>query len=227
MLIGPGEADRHLGRCIRSARSWADLLVVYGDWPELATRNLIGSYAHFARIGDAPLYERDEALARNELFATADDALSEGDIVVVLDADEQLVTFEPEAHVLTTDRVLIRRVLFGLAESMADSWNVHFLHLWNPEGTVHRVDGAWQPSVGTRIYRHRPGYRVESYGAWVCPPLPQHLMRPGPPVLEVLHWSYARPEHRAPKHERYTRLAGHATAHVDSILTEPTLEPVL
>lgn len=43
MIVGPGEADRHLERCLNAARSWADLVLVYGDAPDPATRNLIGS----------------------------------------------------------------------------------------------------------------------------------------------------------------------------------------
>ncbi len=217
MLVGAGEADRHLKHCLRSARTWADLVVVSGDGPDPATRSLIGSYAHVAEIHDQSVYEQSEHLARNRLLALADRVLDPGDIVAVLDADEEFA-------VRTAARFTLLR---AGTDTTRDSWCVHLLHLWNPEGTLHRVDGAWQPSVGPRIYRHQPGYRVDPLpGAWVCQPLPPHLMQLGPPILDVLHWSYARAEHRAPKHKRYTRLAGHSNGHVDSILTEPTLEPV-
>lgn len=225
MCVGAGEADRHLKRALVSARGWADAVVVFGDGPDRVTRELIAGHATNALIGATSVHGLGEHFVRNELLALADTVLEPDDIVVVIDADEQLATHQLGGG-LTTSPVLIRKVLLALAGTPADSWNVHFWHLWNPEGSMHRADGAWQPSVGTRIYRHRPGLRVQSYGGWVCPPLPRHLMRGGPPVLEMLHWGYALPEDRPWKHERYSRLTGHSSAHVDSILTEPTLAPV-
>lgn len=218
MPVGPGEADRHLERCLRSAREWADLLLVYGDGPDDATRRLIMRYAHLARLADHNEYEQGEHLVRNHLFEMADTVLSPGDMVAALDADEEL-----------PDPAAARATLAALEHDPRESFNVHFLHLWNPEGTAHRVDGLWQPSVGPRVYRHQPGYRLRPLyeSAWVCPPLPPHLLREAsPPILDVLHWSYARPQDRAPKHDRYMRLPGHHPAHIASILTEPTLEPV-
>lgn len=220
MIVGPGEADRHLERCLNAARSWADLVLVYGDAPDPATRNLIGSYAHITRIGDENLYETGEHLVRNHMLQLADETLDVGDIIVSLDADEEL-------HA-TPDQ--IRDTLTALEHDERESWNVHFLHLWTPDGSMHRVDGLWQPSVGPRIYRHRKGYRLEPLyeSAWVCPGLPPHLLRTGgqAALLDILHWSYARPEDRPPKHERYSRLLGHNQDHIESILTEPRLEPV-
>ena len=221
MPVGPGEADRHLERCLDAASCWADRLIVYGDAPDDRTRRLIRHYADTVRIGSESLYETGEHLVRNELLAMADSVLDEGDIICCLDADEEIHASPDE----------IRAELARLGDDhVRDSWNVHFLHLWTPDGTMHRVDGLWQPSVGPRIYRHRNGYRLEPLyeSAWVCPPLPPHLLRTGgqAAIFDVLHWSYARQHDRAPKHERYTRLPGHAAAHIDSILTEPTLEPV-
>jgi hypothetical protein len=221
MIVGPAEADRHLEGCLKAARSWADMLIVYGDDPDAKTRNLIGSYAHIARIGDQNLYETGEHLVRNRLLELADDALDVGDIIVSLDADEEL--HAPAER--------IRDTLSALEADERESWNVHFLHLWTPDGSMHRVDGLWQPSIGPRVYRHRKGYRLEPLyeSAWVCPGLPPHLLRTGgqPAILDVLHWSYARPADRPPKHERYSRLPGHNLAHIDSILETPVLEPVL
>lgn len=218
MPVGPGEADRHLERCLRAARRWADLLIVYADGVDRDTANLIGSYAHVAEFGAANLYEQGEHLVRNRLLELADRHLTVGDIVCAVDADEEFAAGEAA-----------RQTLERLYGDPQESWNVHFLHLWNPEGTLHRVDGLWQPSVGPRIYRHRDGYRLEPIysGLWVCPPLPPHLLRAdGGAVLDVLHWSYARPRDRRPKWERYSRLPGHNPAHIASIIEEPVLEPV-
>lgn len=219
MPVGPDEASRHLAKALRHAHAWADQLIVYGDAPDPDTEALIATFADHWQIGEESLYETGEHLVRNPLFEMADELLETGDIVACLDADEVL-------HA-TPERV--RQVLSGLEHDPRESFNVHILHLWDEAGTLHRVDGAWQPSIGPRIYRHRPGYRLAPLyeSAWVCPGLPPALLRESsPPILELLHWSYARAEDRAPKHERYTRLPGHSVAHVDSILTTPTLEPV-
>lgn len=222
MPVGPGEADRHLERCLRAAREWADVLIVYGDAPDGASRALIDRYAHVSRIGARGLYETGEHLMRNELLALADTVLDPGDIAVSLDADEELHTPSEQ----------IRAVLSALAEDPYPSWCVHFLHLWTPDGTMHRVDGLWQPSVGPRIWRFRRGVRLEPLyaSAWVCPGLPPDLLngaRPGA-VLDVLHWSYARAADRPAKHARYSRLVGHHPAHIASILDEnPRLEAVM
>ena len=219
MIVGPGEADRHLERCLAAAAGWADRLLVYGDAPDTRTRDLIHEYATVAVIGDENLYETGEHLVRNRMLELADAALDVEDIIVSLDADEEI-------HASSTD---IRRTLHALATDPAESWNVHFLHLWTPDGTMHRVDGLWQPSVGPRVYRHRKGYRLEPlYGsAWVCPGLPPHLLRAGgAPLFDILHWSYARPRDRRPKWERYTRLPGHHPTHIDSIIRTPVLDRV-
>lgn len=220
MLVGPGEADRHLERALKRAREWADKVIVYGDGPDPHTRQLIGSYAHYARIGDRALYETSEHLARNQLFEVADEILTPGDIVSVLDADEEYAGRPND----------IATTLRALEHDRSEAWNVHFLHLWTPDGRQHRVDGMWQPAIGTRIYRHRPGYRVSPINehTWVCPPVPASLcwaLRA--PILDVLHWSYARPEDRQPKYERYSKLPGHHPEHVRSIIDpDPVLEHV-
>ena len=193
-------------------------LLVYGDAPDLESYRLIRRYATHHRVGSKNLYETGEHLVRNEALALADEHLADGDLVAMLDADEEFAQ-GPRT----------REILLGLADDPRESFNVHFLHLWNEDGTLHRVDGLWQPSVGPRVYRHRSGYRLRPLyeSAWVCPGLPPHLLAErSAPVLDILHWSYARERDRAPKHERYSRLPGHSVAHVDSILTEPTLEPV-
>lgn len=221
MPVGPFEADRHLERCLQAARSWADVLIVYGDGTDPASMELIGRYAHVARFGQESLYETGEHLMRNELFKLADEHLTAGDIVVNLDADEEI-------H-LAPQRT--RKILTELQDDWTvDSWCVRFLHLWTPDGTRHRVDGLWQPSIGPRIWRFAPGTRLEPLyeGAWVCPGLPPHLLnRPRPGALfNVLHWSYARPHDRQPKFDRYSRLTGHHPSHIASILEDPVLEPV-
>lgn len=219
MIVGPGEADRHLERCLKSARQWADLVVVYGDAPDRATANLIGSYAHIGRIGRENLYEQGEHLVRNNLWEMCDEVLAEGDFVCCLDADEEFAE-SPER---------VREIFAALEGDPREALCVQFFHLWTEDGSMHRVDGAWRSPSGPRICRFHRGIRLHPIHetAWVCPPLPPHLCRQlSPAILHVLHWSYARERDRAPKLELYTRLLGHDLRHVQSIVEEPELEQV-
>jgi hypothetical protein len=220
MPVGPNESARHLERCLKAARGWADILICFGDGTDPASQELIGRHAHVARFGPTSLYETGEHLMRNQLLELADQHLHAGDIVVNLDADEEIHQ--------TAART--RETLHSLADDPADSWNVHFLHLWNPEGTHHRVDGLWQPSVGPRVWRFQTGIRLQPLyeSAWVCPGLPPHLLHNASPrvLFDILHWSYARPHDRQPKYDRYSRLPGHHPAHIQSIIEEPALEAI-
>lgn len=216
MIIGAGEADRHLERALTSACEWADELLAFGDGADPATARLIRRFATSFELYPSSLFTQGEHIVRNRLFGLADWQLDESDMVVVLDADETIHQPADET----------RRILRELADAPEQAWDVRFLHLWTPDGTEHRVDGMWQPSTGTRIYRHQRGLRVEPLGAWVCPPVPRHLRTDPNPRLTVLHWGYARAADRPVKHDRYVRLAGHHPRHVASILQPPTLERV-
>lgn len=216
MIVGPGEASRHLQRALESARGWADVLLVYGDAVDLPTWEMCNQHATHFEWSEHSLHAQAEVLLRNRLLEMCDRHLQPGDLVAVLDADEEFRA-PPDQ---------VRATLHQAARSTYEAWCVHFLHLWAPDGSVHRIDGLWQPSVGPRIYRHWPGLRVGAiHGAWVCSPTPRLPYQPGA-ILDVLHWGYARPQDRPGKHERYSRLPGHHVGHVDSILTEPALEPV-
>lgn len=218
MIIGPGEGVRHLDRTLRLARRWAEVIVVYGDRCDHDTLDAIGAVTpHLCRGCGKGFHE---STVRNGLFAMLDETIEAGDIVVILDADEELRRLDGQSP---------RAVLESFAtDHGADAWAVQFWHLWAPDGTVHRVDGAWQPSVGCRVYRHRRGGRVpEREIASAAIPNPPNDF--APPRLGIAHWGYARPHDRQRKHEHYMRVDGgrfHLLSHLQSILTEPTVEPV-
>lgn len=218
MIVGPGEGDRHLRRALEGVQSWADRVLVYGDGVDHLTDSMIVGDKVVTYLSPVNRYEDGEHIVRNNLITLCDRWLDPGDIVVVVDADE----------VIAGDPDLIRaRLQWAATESTARAWNVHFRHIWSPDGKFHRVDGMWQPSVGVRIYRHAPGFKIHPYGQWVCPPVPNHVMQDGrEPILHIDHWGYARAEDRPRKHAIYTKLAGHHPRHIQSIIEEPVLEPV-
>ncbi len=221
MIVGPGEGVRYLDRTLRLASVWADEIVACCDRCDQDTLDAVRARTpHLCLVGEKGFHE---STVRNSLFAMLDDTIDDGDIVVILDADEELRRLDggPPRQVLKS----------FVSDHGADAWAVKFWHLWSPDGTVHRVDGAWQPSVGCRIYRHRKAGRVpEREIASAAIPSPPNDF--APPQLGIAHWGYARPHDRQAKHEHYMAVDGgrfHLLSHLESIITEATettLEPV-
>jgi hypothetical protein len=219
MIVGPGESLRYLDRTLRNAGRWADEIIVYGDGPDADTWDAVGHYASHMHLDQENRWPTDESAVRNGLFELLDRVLADGDIVIILDADEELwpLACDSPASLLRT----------LAADRDADAWRVLFWHLWAPDGSVMRVDGMWRPNALYRIYRHRLGGRVQQR-ALACWPVPDGLALSGQePILVMAHWGYARPHDRALKYKRYMHLDGgryHPLAHLQSILQEPSLE---
>jgi hypothetical protein len=217
MVVGPNETTRYLDRALRLANTWADEILAVGDRVDLDTRAALT--AHHARCQFVDYGAFHESMLRNTALALCDQHLTPGDLVVNLDADEELRTITGSRHITPA----LERLDGG------EAWDVQFWHLWSPDGRYHRVDGAWQPSRGTRIYRHQPGLHLPNRPIAVPPVPPQLQVAPGEPTLAIAHWGYARPHDRDLKHAYYMRVDGgqyHSRAHLESIITEPVLEPV-
>jgi hypothetical protein len=218
MAVGAGESLRYLDRTLRLATGWCDELIVYGDRPDPDTWDAVQRYATCARRSERDRYHESEI--RNGLLGLCDDILDEDDLVVVLDADEELRTLEGDNPTSVLERLV--------NSDGPPMWTVQFWHLWTPDGTSHRVDGMWQPSIGWRIYRHRKGARLPDRECGV-PPIPNMPHMVVPPVLGIAHWGYARTDDVTVKHRFYMERDGgrfHSLAHLESIIQPPRLEPV-
>lgn len=223
MVVGPGEGHRHLDRVLRCARTWADVIVAYGAGVDPDT-----AHALLDGVGCAALeIERegqgafcgDESVVRNKLLGLVDAVAEEGDIVVVLDADEELCSLRGKV----TDE------LRAAHASDRGAWPCLFVHLWAPDGSLMRVDGGWRPGYAVRLYRHRPGARI-SGRAFACAPVPEHFVGMCPleeTPFAMRHWGYAHPHDRERKRAFYLEHDGgryHSRRHLESITKEPTLE---
>lgn len=218
MIVGPGETLRYLDRTLRLAQEWADLMVVVDDGADLDTRKAIETADVIRRRESTRFHEGD---ARNALARVLDEILDPADFVMVIDADEELRTLDGGDPFTTIHK---------LAHSTDPGpFGFTHWHLWNPEGTVHRVDGGWRSPCGYRAYRHQPGLlHVDRELAVPAVPGPAQSGTGGP-VMAVKHWGYARPHDRARKHAWYMEHDGgrfHHVAHLQSIVTDPILEPV-
>lgn len=219
MLVGPGESYRWLDRTLRRASRWADVIVAYGDGADADTREALMSCKRVRCAFGPPLFAEDESAARNALLALCDDVLAERDLVVVIDADEELTATGGDARV--------KAALRELGRQSYDAWPVTFLHLWTPDGSLARVDRGWAPAPAPRIYRHRHGARIPQRELACAAIPPQPVLAPES-SLGIRHWGYARPEDRTAKFERYRALDGgrfHNPWHIASIVEEPTLVP--
>jgi hypothetical protein len=222
MIIGPGEAHRWLDRTLRHISGWADQLVCWLDGADPDTTSAVIHGPVPCRVdGSADCrFTTDESLVRNSLCALLDAHAEEGELIVVIDADEQLTaTSSPTSAALRALR----------ADHTYHCWPVTFLHLWTPDGSAYRVDGAWAPHAQNRIYRHKTGGRV-GRRTLACPAVPSWISQCAPDsALRMLHYGYARHDDRVAKHQRYMTLdagAFHARWHLESIITEPQLQAV-
>jgi len=227
MLVGPGESERYLRTVLAKASEWADQIVIYEDHADNRTLGILESAEgdpaynlHLAcALPDAPSFLDDESACRNALLETLDHVTADGDLIVVLDADECL-----DAPVYGQERDLLE----GLTDQRsAESWGVTFYHLWAPDGSVYRTDGTWRPVAGPRVYRHVPGMRVQERRL-ACKPVPEAALPAGATSLRVAHYGYAREPDRVAKHQRYMELDGgryHSLVHLESIVGVPTLAP--
>ncbi|HZV74594.1 MAG TPA: glycosyltransferase family 2 protein [Conexibacter sp.] len=223
MVVGAGEGHRYLDRVLRLADQWADLILVYADGVDPDTRDALGARDIVAEYGETSRYRDAESDVRNQLMRMCDEELADGDLVVALDADEQLVGTGTNGNPIEDLRGAYDDHRYG-------RWPVLFEHIWAPDGSVIRVDGGWAPARGYRIYRHRPGARIPDRKL-ACLPTPPSDDRACPDEcspFRCLHWGYAHPHDRPAKHAFYVEQDGgefHSRRHIDSILAEPTLVP--
>lgn len=227
MIVGPGEGDRYLSQMLAKAGEWADVIVLVADHVDEKTQAIIdeahdSTYRLFSYSipAPAPSFITDESYVRNGLMMALDHVLRPDDLVVILDADEQLNDRERPV------RTALERLVAPPRGIRA--WSMWFLHLWDESGTHYRVDGGWAPAQQFRIYRHRHDARIDPRPL-ACTAIPPSAQPRAEAALEVLHWGYARPDDRQAKHDRYMTIDGgryHSRAHLESILTEPVLNPV-
>lgn len=225
MLVGDLEGYRHLDRVLRNAAWWADDFAIVCDNSDDDTFDAcLGRTDNVQRVGIS-MMAQDESRARNTVMAMLDTVAKDGDIIVVLDADEELLT-----NTKTFPRMVLPSVALDAAgKSDRHAWPCLFVHHWDPLGRTARMDGGWAPGYATRIYRHEQGRRIQQR-EFACSPIPESALIHVCPVEEspfvVRHWGYAYPHDRLRKQRYYQRRDGgrfHSARHLASITEEPTL----
>lgn len=226
MVVGRGEGHRHLDRVLRLASGWADRIIVVLDGDADAdTVNAVADVAWMREHLTEPVGSVDESALRNHLLTLIEQEAEDGDLVVILDADEELRAGDGGPP--------LPALVAMLEDDVWDAWPVLFAHVWDPAGESVRVDGGWLPGHAVRAYRHVTGRRI-TRREFACSPIPEDALtgRVCPTdesPLVCLHWGYAYPHDRARKYAYYMDRDGgryHSLWHLESIVTTPSLAPV-
>lgn len=229
-VIGHMVTRNELGRYLPSTIAWLrtltdDQVHVYDD------RSTDGTYEYLSdedgvvvdcRLPGGITFAEDESAFRSVAWHAMEARFSPGpqDWVLCMDADEYLVSREPERFDLAAD--IEEALTAGLG---AVSFPVAEVFDWNSHPLI-RVDGYWGQINACRLVRWRPEGtfvpRREGGGSvptgWQAPHLESNN-------FTILHLGYARLEDRRVRYARYAGGVGHNPRHIKSILTSPDLQP--
>jgi hypothetical protein len=226
-MVTYNEADRYLRQALRSLRMVCDEISVYDDMSDDDTVDIAlaeGAYVG-QRGGTDVTFAQHEGKFRQAAWDTMEEDLKPelGDWILSTDADEVLVSDDGDPSIL-------RRVLAATADAHVEVQAIRMrIHeIWALDPPLERVDGFWGAIEGARLFRWSPGARFEDR-ALGCGSVPGGPTAGGDVRLGAVrigHLGYVRQADRDDKYERYAGRPGHASKHVESILTEPTLQPL-
>lgn len=163
-----------------------------------------------------PKFWLHEGNARQEAYNWVTQDSTEDDWILSLDADETIN--KPE---------LLPGIVEAAIANDAGWVGLPLYEFWTP--TQYRTDGFWFGTITSRLYRWQPNGTFRPVHM-ACGSEPNYVMATRglrQDDVHLLHWGYVRKEDRARKYKAYTEREGghgHNNQHVNSIITEPTLE---
>lgn len=218
------EADRYLFDCLNHQLQICDRIVVFDDQStdesvQIATK--LGCDVFIRRPNQASFMEHEgrfRQAAWNCLNGIADDSW-----VFAFDADEFFVgkSMTPKRAM---DRLIEEAVSLnfeGITVPVAEVFG-----LQADGNPMIRTDGFWRDISGLRIVKYSPGLILDkAMASGSTPPVSSKFSKKD--TATILHYGYANPEDKYIKYERYSTKTenGHNTAHIQSILSEPSLTP--
>lgn len=89
-----------------------------------------------------------------------------------------------------------------------------------------RMDNMWGTISAPRLFPYRPGGSYYTGPGFGVPAVPSYVMtgaRHSTTDLALMHYGYANKRDQELKYQRYIGQQGHSNAHVESIISPPTL----
>lgn len=222
-MVVRNEADRYLGSVLRW-HSFVDDVHVYDDQStdDTAHQAAFRGAETEVRPETIPSFMEHEGQFRQAAWSSFEEHCNPqlGDWVLLLDADEFLVSGERE---------IIEAELDKADTQGAKSIVLRIHEVFEMRGVMPlvRKDGYWPTIQASRLIRYEPGGvfpdRVMASGSHPT------FVNGGAAMLSIdmsiLHYGYARHADRVVKYNRYLNRPGHNASHIESILTKPKLEP--
>lgn len=223
------EAGRYLAQSLAWHAEFLDEIHVYDDRSEdntveIAEESGATVTVRPERVPSFMTHEGNFRQAAWKDFQTKVGATYD-DWVFAFDADEFLAApSEPE-------RDALERLIQMSRVEKAVSWKLRVDEIFEMHWGVpyKRTDGFWGSITAVRFFKYRAVSQFANR-SMACGSVPTYaLLDPADATkmeLGILHYGYAREEDQKAKHERYTSVLhnGHASGHVKSILTPPTVE---
>ena len=233
-LLGHMVTRNEMGRWLTSTLPWLTELchgnvAVYDDQSDDDVESFVYDLGipFMRRTDGVPSFSENEGTFRWSGWTYMERALRPrpGDWVLVVDADELLVT-NLAGNGLDEVRLLLLDAI-GEAEAAnkrSISFEVAEVFGFDDMGwPLVRTDGYWGGITACRLTRWEPGgvfSPVKEGGGSIPSGWPRATEMHE--HLELLHLGYARPEDRVAKHGRYQN-GNHNPRHVESILASPDL----
>lgn len=212
-MVGRNEADRYLSTVLTEIQKHVDMVVFTDDNSDDNTPDVAHAHGAIVYDGGPVRWEENEGAFRQHAWRNLENHAAEGDWIIVVDCDE---------------------ILFGgqylpalTKQNDYDVLGITFFHMWDEHH--YRVDGAWGPTVSSRMFRYYPGgrYNLRALACGAEPTYVQDLIRNHRFLintpLKMQHLGYMKREDHQMKYERYMRLDSgnyHSLKHLESILEE-------
>lgn len=216
-MVARNEAERFLPIVLDRLTRFVDLITFTDDASEDNTLEIAQSYGAITQRMDDPMFSTNEGALRWRSWELLSQYANPGDWILAIDADEKLYGLEHLPVLLDRHDVDVLGVLF--------------FHMWNE--THYRIDKAWRPSFGSRLFRYYPGgdWNQRKMACGSEPTYVAELIRRGKVIWEtglaMQHLGYTFDGDKIMKYQRYMELDGgdyHARTHIESIMdSSPTL----
>lgn len=215
-MVVRNEEGRYLREVLDHTSQFVDKIVVTDDFSDDNTAQICADHGAEVQQTERNMFVENEGALRSKAWEFLENFAEPGDWILALDADELFYPVKLREWMQTRYSVL----------------GITFYHMWTE--THYRVDGAWGPTISSRMFKFIPGGKFKDR-TLACGSEPTYVSdfvrrRDFAPHtrFKMKHLGYLLDKDKEVKYERYSLLDGgrfHSKRHIDSIITEPQLAP--